>query len=197
MIAIMRSLTIATACALLGIASLAGAQTTKPAAPTTRPSTQAAAPTTRPATQAVVVTTRPSAESFLPRLASDVWQDRQHAADELVRMGEDARPIIKELLSRPIADIDVRTRLETVRSLIDDNRILGPSYITIHLKDADPKVVFEELSRQCYTDLKPFPENLFDQKDLPKVSIDIDRQPFWTAMAQLSGKDRNRSSAIQ
>jgi hypothetical protein len=185
MIAAMRSLKLAAACALLGIQSIAGAQTTKPA-PTTLPTTQAAA-TTLPTTQAVA-TTLPSADSFLPRLASDVWQQRQHAVDDLVRMGEEARPLIKELLERPIADVDVRTRLETARSLIDENRIVGPSYITMHLKDADPKLVFQELSRQCYTDLKPFPENLFDQKDLPKITIDIDRQPFWTAMAQISEK---------
>jgi hypothetical protein len=178
----MRSIRLSAA-SVLCATSLCAAQATRPARPATQPST------TRP----TVATTRPalplpSADSFLPRLGSDVWQKRQHAEEELVRMGEDARPLIKELLARPLADAETRTRLESALSQINENRAAGPSFITMHLKDANPKTVFAELSRQCYSELKPFPDNLFDQSDLPKVSIDIDRQPFWKAMNIITEK---------
>ena len=103
-------------------------------------------------------------------------------------MGEAARPIIHELLSRALPDAETRTRLEAALAQIDENRVIGASFITMHLKDATPRSVFEELSRQCYADLQPFPPNLFDQGGSPKVTIDIDRRPFWTAMNQIADK---------
>ena len=71
---------------------------------------------------------------------------------------------------------------------IDENRVIGALFVTIHLKDVSAKVVFEELLRQCYAELKPFPPNLFDEPNAAKVSIDVDRQPFWTAMNQIAEK---------
>ncbi|HET6250603.1 MAG TPA: hypothetical protein VFE47_23145 [Tepidisphaeraceae bacterium] len=195
----MRSLLLSAAGAALCVNSICTAQTTRPSAPlsppaatqpsvTTQPPATQASATTQPAATQASATTKPSIDSFLPRLGSDSWKQRQEAVQELVRMGEDARPMIHELLSRNIADGETRTRLEAALSQIDENRLIGASFITIHLKNATPKAVFEELSRQCYADLQPFPQNLFDQGDQPKVSIDIDRQPFWTAMNTIADK---------
>jgi hypothetical protein len=58
----------------------------------------------------------------------------------------------------------------------------------MHFKDAEPKAVFAELSRQCYAELKPFPDNLWEMPGGSKVTIDIDHQPFWTAMKQITDK---------
>jgi hypothetical protein len=187
----MRSLPLSTAAVALCIGSLCYGQATRPA---TQPSatqpavatTQAAATTQVAATQPVAA--GPSADSFLPRLGSDAWQKRQEAVEELVRMGEDARPIIHELLGRQLADAETRTRLEAALAQIDENRVTGPSFITMHMKDAAAKSVFADLSRQCYVELKPWPENLFDQAGIPKITIDIDRKPFWEAMNLIADK---------
>jgi len=130
----------------------------------------------------------PPLEPFLKRLASDRWQDRQDAEQDLIKMGEDARPFIAELRKREAGDREVRTRLEAALSQIDDNRVLGPSFITLHLKDATARTVFEELSKQCYAKFSSFPDNLLEESGLPKVTIDVDRQPFWTAMRQIATK---------
>ncbi|MDB5171515.1 MAG: repeat protein [Phycisphaerales bacterium] len=179
---------------VLGSAGLCFAQTTRPS-PTTLPASPATqpAPTTRPApaTQAAATqaASRPyvNLDDLLKRLSSDAWQQRQRAQDELVRMGDEARPVVKDLLART-TDTEVRTRLEAAVAQIDENRISGPSFITMHFKDADPREVFAELSKQCYATLKPFPDNLFDQPGLSKVTIDIDHQPFWAAMKQIADK---------
>jgi hypothetical protein len=174
---------------MLGSAGLCSAQTTRPtlaeapASPATQPATQPA-PATQPTT---LPATRPDPDALLARLSNDAWQQRQRAQDELVRMGEAARPLVKELFART-ADVEVRTRLEAALAQIDEDRVSGPSYITLHFKDADPKAVFAELSRQCYTELKTFPENLFDLPGGNTVTLDIDHQPFWTAMKEVADK---------
>ena len=105
------------ACAVLSITSLSGGQTPRPSAPdspvaTTQPASTQQTPTTQPATPQVAASARPSpnlgpsTDALLHLLASDSFQERQHAAEELVRMGEEARPLIEEMLRRPEADVE-------------------------------------------------------------------------------------------
>lgn len=103
-------------------------------------------------------------------------------------MGEDARPVIRDLLDRPITDSEVRARLDGALAQIDENRVTGTSYITLHYKDAPASAIYADLSRQCYAKLKTMPDNLLDEPDLAKISIDVDRQPFWKVITQLSEK---------
>ncbi|MDB5298931.1 MAG: hypothetical protein JWO87_594, partial [Phycisphaerales bacterium] len=132
---------------VLGSAGLCFAQTTRPA-PTTLPAAPATTTRPAPATQAAATqaASRPyiNLDDLLKRLSSDAWQQRQRAQDELVRMGDEARPVVKDLLART-TDTEVRTRLEAAVAQIDENRISGPSFITMHFKDADPREVFAEL----------------------------------------------------
>src|SRR5258708_4867479 len=96
----MRSLLLLAAGAALCVNSLCAGQTTRPALPetqpaATQPATTQVAASTQPAATRPSATTLPSPDSFLPRLGSDAWQQRQAAEQDLVRMGEDARPIIR------------------------------------------------------------------------------------------------------
>jgi len=72
---------------------------------------------------------------------------------------------------------------------IDENRATGPSIITLHLKNVAPQVLFEKLTQQCGASLDPFTPDFWQQKQWGTVdSLDIDHQPFWTAMKQISEK---------
>ena len=127
-------------------------------------------------------------DSWLTRLGNASWRQRKAAQDELIAMGQRVRPMISDWLRRPNLDVEARVRLEAVAAQIDQDRVLGPSYITMHVKNASVKSVFADLSRQCFSELHPFPENLLDQPDLPKVTLDIEHQPFWQAMQVISAK---------
>jgi hypothetical protein len=59
-----------------------------------------------------------------------------------------------------------------------------PSAITLHAKNASARQVFDDLARQCGTVLPTTPNDLFD-KSLPPITIDLDRQPFWSAVKRL------------
>lgn len=154
----------------------------------------AAAPATQPATQppsghaSHPSTSEPTPEiqqKLLTDLSSDTWAVRQRAQESIVKLGPAALPMIEAALTKA-TDAEVRGALTTARDRINRDRILGPSFITIHLKNASTKDVFEELSRQSFADLKPFPENLWEQQKGPAVTLDIEHEPFWKAINQIA-----------
>jgi hypothetical protein len=161
-------------------APLAMAQSTRPAPPTSAPSTQStdiAAPTSRPVTSAEV------AELF-KQLSSPDWRQRRTAREALVRLGEEARDSISSLI--PTApDEESKHQAQEALAQIDTNRVLGPSYITAHFKNAHPREVFAELSRQCHAPLLTTPDNLWVQGNFPVLTLDIDHQPFWEVMPKI------------
>lgn len=162
------------------------AQTTVPAAsqPAAGPTTR---PTTRPATAPAPALSFPPADEVLKQLSSDDRHERRKVQDLLVRGGEDARPFLLDLIRRAQSP-EARKNAEAALAQIDQDRLVGPSYITLHVKDAAPRDVFDELSRQCHAPLLTYPDNLWDQGPWQKLTLDVDRQPFWEVMPQICQK---------
>lgn len=130
-----------------------------------------AAPSTQPAIP-------PSLEGAIARLASDDWKVRQRAQDDLVAAGESAVPRLQELADRS-DDAEVRTRAQAALKLIAEARELGPSLLTIHLQDATPKAIFDEIAKQGRTQFSLWPSNLWNQRGWRRIDVDVDRRPFW------------------
>jgi hypothetical protein len=128
--------------------------------------------------------------ALLVRLSSDDWKQRQQAEEDLVRGGESARPLIRRWLDGPGAalDAETRSRLEAALRRIDDNRAAGPSFVTLHMKDAPPAEVAAELFRQAGAEARTSPDDLWDQGRWPRVTLDADRQPFWAVLKEFLGK---------
>src|SRR5688572_19514275 len=151
----------------VAIGSLAASTSVAPvAAPTahaqTAPATQ---PTTRPATQP---STQPAAavaeevRELLEALSSDDWQARKRAEESLAATGAGAETLLREFVTGT-EDDEARTRGESALRRIAENRASGPSFVTLHLKDAAPRDAFAELSRQAHAELKPYADNLWEQ----------------------------------
>src|SRR4051812_25190482 len=137
-------------------------------APTTRP-------TTAPATQPSITSQR--IEELVKQLAAEPWEVRQKAQDALVQYGIDVRPRLNALL-KETRDEEVRTRVEAALRQIEENRTTGASLITLHMKQAKPQEIFQEISRQASAQLRPTPVNLWEAKAWPAIDVDIERQPF-------------------
>jgi hypothetical protein len=183
---------------LAATAGLAGAlraaeptsRTTPAPATATQPAPPAAAPATGPAPPA-----DPRIEAAIRQLSADAWRDRQAAQDTLVGFGEGVIPRLRELTAAADDD-EVRTRAGAAIAQIENNARLGGSLVTIHLKDASPKDVFAELSRQARCDLRPFPRNLWDMNrgrgfggpGNARITLDVERVPFWTAFREACTK---------
>ena len=127
-----------------------------------------------------------SVDRWAAGLCAADWRLRRRAMDELIQLGDDAGPRIQDLLQRDL-DREGLKNLQVVRRQIEDNRILGPSLITLHLKDATPRQVVAELSRQCAGALPTEPEDLWwKEADAPRLTLDYDRRPFWEVVRDLA-----------
>lgn len=187
------------------IVALLGVAASQPAGPASRPTSQP--PTSRPivpATQPVSRATpttaptiagpamRPSAAvlalgdpaELLRRLSDSDWHVRRKAQDQLVRGGEEAKPFIQKLIEQATDD-EARKNAQAALTEIEQNRLTGPSYLTLHFKNAPAATVFAEISRQCFTPLLTVPDNLLQEDSFPKVTVDADHQPFWAVVPKI------------
>lgn len=165
-----------------------GVAASQPAGPATQPGALPS-PSTQPAA-AAGPDTRPAAAwlgdpaDLLGRLADPNWHVRREAGDQLVRGGTDAKPFIHSLIDRATTD-EARKNAQAALAEIDENRLIGPSYLTLHFKNATPPEVFAEISKQCAAPILTAPDNLFQAESFPKVTVEADHQPFWIVVPRI------------
>jgi len=154
-------------------------------------------PTTLPATAPSTLPTtlpNPEVDALIARLGGDDWRDRQKAEDRLVELGDEARAALAKAAAE-IEGTERRTRAAVALARIDEIARNGPTLITLHLKDVNPSQVVAELSRQSGAPINTWPPEQFGHPRGgggfgagPKVTIDVDRQPFWLAVAAFCDK---------
>ena len=123
-------------------------------------------------------------DQVLAQLSTGNWRQREQTIRQLVELGPDAGPLIHDLKLRNL-DFETRKNLELAITRIDESRLMGPSPITLHVKDASPADVFETLARQCGAPLPTWPEKLWGESNWPKLTLDYDRAPFWEVIGEL------------
>ena len=65
---------------------------------------------------------------------------------------------------------------------------LEPGKITLHLNNVHPRDIFVKLAPQTGATFRPSPAGLWEGKEWPAVSIDLENVSFWKAIEQVSGK---------
>jgi len=130
----------------------------------------------------------PKIEAAIRQLSADSWKDRQAAQELLVTFGDEAAPRLRSLAAGATDDEEVRTRAAAALRLIEENAMVGPSTVTLKLKDAKPQDVFASIARQAHTEFLTTPSNLWQNGALPAVSFDLERVNFWTAFKEICQK---------
>ena len=143
----------------------------------------AAPPSTQPATAVAI----PTADEILKQLGDGDWHARRRAMDQIVSLGSDVIPVLNELQQRNLEG-EVRKNVELIVQRIQENREMGPTLLTLHVKNAAPAQVFAEIERQCAAPIPTWPEKLWQQPGWQTLSLDIDRRPFWGVIDELSKK---------
>jgi hypothetical protein len=120
----------------------------------------------------------PTVDFWIDQLTSDDWKTRQKAMEQLIARGDDALPRLQKLLQTS-NDTEIRTRASTAIAQIEENRLIGPSPITLDLKDVPPAQALERILQQARAPLLTDPPNLLTAKNLKPVSLNVDHRPFW------------------
>jgi hypothetical protein len=63
-----------------------------------------------------------------------------------------------------------------------------PAAITLHVRDMPARKLIDDLAKQAGAAIPVFPPDLLEQNPLPPVTLDVDRQPFWTALEEIGRK---------
>src|SRR4051812_4348701 len=128
-----------------------------------------------------------SVEALIAQLGDQQWAIRQSAQDQLIAMGQPVIPRLRQVAKESSND-EVRQRAEAAIAEINEIVLTGPSLITMHAKDMPARDAFAELSRQAGANLQPMPPELWELKTWPKISVDLDREPFWNALRAIGAQ---------
>ena len=126
-------------------------------------------------------------DALITQLGDPDWHRREAAQERLVLMGREAQPNL-ERASNESPDPEIRERAAAALATIAANAETGPSIITIRGEDIPLREVFKQLSEQAGVALETYPPDVLEQQRNAKVSLDIDHQPFWEAMRQITEK---------
>ena len=136
-----------------------------------------AAPATNPATEI---------PSLIQQLSDDDWKLRQKAQERLVSIGDAAIEPLRTV-ARDSKDEEVRTRAESALRQIAEKSRSGPTLITLHLQDAPLPTAIQQLAEQAKVEIGLWPPALAQQLQT-KITLDADREPFWTVVRKLCDK---------
>jgi hypothetical protein len=128
-----------------------------------------------------------SDDRLLQSLAGPDWRQRRQAIHEIIELGPQADGRVSDLLKRNL-DQEQRKNVELALQLIRDNRLFGPSLISLNVKDAPAASVIDSVATQCAGPLPSSPSDLLSQGEWPKLTLNYDRRPFWEVMNDLAGR---------
>jgi len=139
-------------------------------------------PSTLPASQP---SSQPSkVEQLIQALESDDWKVRQQAAESLGNAGPAMLPGLRRIIETT-ADVELRSTLVAAVKRIEESAMATPSLVTLHAKDTPAVEVLNSLGGQVDFDIvADSTEWLADSK----ITLDVERQPFWAVMNQLSSQ---------
>lgn len=86
-------------------------------------------------------------------------------------MGQEAPPADSPALTLPPS---VKLRVDGVAEA------RGATSVTVHHQAAPPADVFADMGKQAGVRFAPWPEGLWEQLGVKHLTLDADRQPFWT-----------------
>jgi len=73
----------------------------------------------------------------------------------------------------------------TISNTIDPPGVADATLITLQLNQADADAAIAELSHQTGFEIKPYNDSSWKQGPMGKVTLSVDKQPFWSVLLQM------------
>lgn len=161
------------------LATRAGQAIARSSGSGTGPAATAPAPETRPAT-APSPPVDPAVDALLADLSSGDWRARDRAVGRLADLGEAVENRVRRF-ARDARGEEARDRARAVLARLAADRRMGPTRVTLHLRDATPQAAFAELARQGGLFIRARRESLWRERDYAPLTLDLVEVPFWEA----------------
>src|SRR5687768_4934594 len=123
------------------------------------------------------------AERLVTELSAEDGAQRDRAQARLIELGEPALPVLNRLLAEG-GDPEAQARAEDAIKQIQAANPNTPTLVTVHLTGT-PQEAFAELGRQAGVELGVWPPWMFKTVKSSRVTVNLDREPFWSAMRTL------------
>ncbi len=125
---------------------------------------------------------------WLHNLSSAQYRTRRQAKHKFLAAGALAVPFLRHALHHATKP-QLRGVLARVLRQIALRTRLGPTLITLHLKNVSPKKVLDAISRQAHGQFTCWPPQMWaQQQNARKISFNVVRQPFWAVMQRFQKK---------
>jgi hypothetical protein len=117
-------------------------------------------------------------QQLIQQLSDDNADVRRNARAALVKIGPAAAKALED---------HIRAREEAQATLgdIEVNQVVTATEVTCHLQNVTPLAAMAELSKVTGYSLQPFNLEMFNQTQLPLVSVDADHRSFWEVVQKL------------
>lgn len=147
-----------------------------------------AQPSTSPATAPVAID--PATAALVAKLADADPSVRDAAQRDLLDApidGEALTAALRAARNDPAhrTDLDFKLRLDTLLVQAQERVDVGPTRITLDVKDAPLTQVLEEFTKQGKASFSDPTSSFGGPEDLPKVTLKLDKVTFWSAIKQL------------
>jgi len=163
-------------CLMTGLALLAWQTAQADIGPATQTALAATQPTTQPS---------PAVAALVAKLGDDSFKVREKAQAELIRLGDDAETSLRALLTTDLTP-EAKARVEASLRKIQENRLIGPSVITLHYKDAPLETVLNDFTKQAGADMGIHRREVAEFLRGKTATVDVDHVSFWKALQEVS-----------
>lgn len=127
-------------------------------------------------------------KELVKKLGDRDYQVRAQAQAELEKLGPGAIPYLAEELKNT-KNAEIRRRLDELVPTLERVAALGPTRVTIQMKDEPVRRVVEELAKQSKFRIELSPNaGLGDEREKRVISVDLKEAPFWEALDKICEK---------
>jgi hypothetical protein len=126
-------------------------------------------------------------DGLIAKLGAADFHERDAAEARIVEMGDEAVKAI-EALAEKTDSPEVKSRAASILKQIERTSLTQPTRVTLKYKNAPAREVYASLFKQADAKVELWPSHLFDERggrDIPAVTVDLDKVPFWNAMRKL------------
>lgn len=126
-------------------------------------------------------------DRWLTELSSFHYRTRRQAKRRFLAAGDSAINFLKQALHKATTP-QIRGVVGRMIEQIHLRKLLGATFITIHMKNAPPQRVANAISQQMHAHFSYWPPQMWSQQQWTPINFNAAHEPFWVVMQRFQKK---------